>query len=234
MKKVKVYVRRCSFCMGKCRDEGGARCAYCSGTGQRATTIDVEPSKVLETCDLLNGVVIFDPNEPLPAIDLSPKEAELRAEFERQHEGRDLARHPLRGTYYKPPIAALWNQHCKTAEWMAGRTKGAVAKLSEDEASAIAAAVWIVEAAGSSEVAGILRGILNADHAERHAAPSRRFKLVPIDAPEVQVAAPAPSKTPSLAPPKKPKKSAPQKTPPAKRKAQRPAQEDLFNNKKGK
>lgn len=48
-----------------------------------------------------------------------PTEEELRAEFERQHEGRDLRRHNLRGTYVSPPIAALWNQHVRTAQWMA-------------------------------------------------------------------------------------------------------------------
>lgn len=48
-------------------------------------------------------------------------EDELRLEFERQHAGRNLKRHPLRGTYYSAPIAALWNQHKRTAEWYAER-----------------------------------------------------------------------------------------------------------------
>ncbi len=43
----------------------------------------------------------------------------LRAEFERMHHGRDLSRHYLRGTYYSPHIAALWNQHVKTATMLA-------------------------------------------------------------------------------------------------------------------
>lgn len=47
---------------------------------------------------------------------------ELRAEFERQHKGRNLLRHRLRGTYSSPPIAALWNQHVKTAEWCSKRS----------------------------------------------------------------------------------------------------------------
>ena len=45
-------------------------------------------------------------------------EDEARFEFERQHEGRDLSRHRLRGTYTKPAIAALWNQHLKTISWV--------------------------------------------------------------------------------------------------------------------
>lgn len=42
----------------------------------------------------------------------------LRAEFERQHAGRDLTRHSLRGTYVRANIAALWNQHVRTAQWV--------------------------------------------------------------------------------------------------------------------
>lgn len=45
-------------------------------------------------------------------------EDELRAEFERQHKDRDLSRHRMRGTYIKAQIAALWNQHKRTAEWL--------------------------------------------------------------------------------------------------------------------
>jgi hypothetical protein len=41
-----------------------------------------------------------------------------RIEFEKQHKGRDLSRHRLRGTYQKPAIAALWNQHLKTISWI--------------------------------------------------------------------------------------------------------------------
>lgn len=49
---------------------------------------------------------------------LDPKlDALLRAEFERMHAGRDLSRHRLRGTYLRPPIAALWNQHVRTYLW---------------------------------------------------------------------------------------------------------------------
>lgn len=50
-----------------------------------------------------------------------PDEGELRAEFVRQHAGRDLSQHRLRGTYTSANIAALWNQHKRTAEWMAAR-----------------------------------------------------------------------------------------------------------------
>ncbi|HEX8883151.1 MAG TPA: hypothetical protein VF797_01525 [Noviherbaspirillum sp.] len=58
------------------------------------------------------------------AADLPPPdEAELRAEFVRQHAGRDLKQHRLRGTYMSAPIAALWNQHKRTAEWMAARVE---------------------------------------------------------------------------------------------------------------
>lgn len=49
---------------------------------------------------------------------MSPNEDELRVEFERQHKGRALSRHRLRGTYHAAPIAALWNQHLRTANWL--------------------------------------------------------------------------------------------------------------------
>jgi GTP:adenosylcobinamide-phosphate guanylyltransferase len=39
---------------------------------------------------------------------------DLRELFESMHAGRDLTRHHLRGTYCKPQIAALWNQHIRT------------------------------------------------------------------------------------------------------------------------
>lgn len=42
----------------------------------------------------------------------------LREEFEKMHKGRRLGRHQLRGTYQSPQIAALWNQHRKTAQVM--------------------------------------------------------------------------------------------------------------------
>lgn len=48
-------------------------------------------------------------------------EAQLRAEFERQHAGRNLKQHRLRGTYIAAQIAALWNQHRRTATWMESR-----------------------------------------------------------------------------------------------------------------
>lgn len=57
------------------------------------------------------------------AQELVPNEEELRAEFVRQHKGRNLLQHPLRGTYSSQPIAALWNQHKRTAEWMATRLR---------------------------------------------------------------------------------------------------------------
>jgi hypothetical protein len=44
-------------------------------------------------------------------------EKAVRDTFEAMHKGRDLTRHHLRGTYVKPQIAALWNQHCRT--WQA-------------------------------------------------------------------------------------------------------------------
>ncbi len=39
----------------------------------------------------------------------------LRTLFEEQHRNRDLTKHSMRKTYVKPQIAALWNQHIKTA-----------------------------------------------------------------------------------------------------------------------
>lgn len=50
-----------------------------------------------------------------------PTEEELRCAFERQHAGRNLDRHRLRGTYVAAGIAALWNQHKRTAAWMQQR-----------------------------------------------------------------------------------------------------------------
>lgn len=67
-----------------------------------------------QSCTFTSG----DGSHPLaPAPE--PSEGQLRAEFERQHKGRNLLRHRLRGTYSSPPIAALWNQHLKTAKWCA-------------------------------------------------------------------------------------------------------------------
>ncbi len=44
-------------------------------------------------------------------------EGALRDEFERQHQGRNLTKHRLRGTYLSANIAALWNQHKRTYAW---------------------------------------------------------------------------------------------------------------------
>jgi hypothetical protein len=49
---------------------------------------------------------------------MSITDPQARAEFERQHEGRNLKRHRMRGTYLSAPIAALWNQHIRTIKWM--------------------------------------------------------------------------------------------------------------------
>jgi hypothetical protein len=53
-----------------------------------------------------------------PWIDKDLKTHEARIEFERQHEGRNLRQHHLRGTYTSVTIAALWNQHLRTIKWM--------------------------------------------------------------------------------------------------------------------
>jgi hypothetical protein len=66
----------------------------------------------------------WKPPEPLPVTVTSeprrqsPSEDVLRAEFERQHKGRNLQRHRMRGTYISANIAALWNQHKRTAAWI--------------------------------------------------------------------------------------------------------------------
>ena len=49
---------------------------------------------------------------------------EIRAAFEEQHKGRRLDKHYVRGTYSNPAIAALWNQHLYTIQWMLSGTKG--------------------------------------------------------------------------------------------------------------
>lgn len=56
-----------------------------------------------------------------PVVD----EAFLRDEFERMHRSRNLLRHHLRGTYSSGAIAALWNQHVKTATIFADITPAA-------------------------------------------------------------------------------------------------------------
>lgn len=56
-------------------------------------------------------------------------ESQLRAEFERQHAGRNLKQHGLRGTYFAAQIAALWNQHRRTAAWMESRSSRSPADL---------------------------------------------------------------------------------------------------------
>lgn len=55
-----------------------------------------------------------------------PTEDELRAEFERQHSGRDLARHPRTRNYRSANIQALWRQHQRTARWLVEREFGYV------------------------------------------------------------------------------------------------------------
>lgn len=57
-------------------------------------------------------------------------EDDLRVEFERQHAGRNLLRHRLRGTYSSPTIAALWNQHVRTAQWLSEVSAAAMAAAS--------------------------------------------------------------------------------------------------------
>lgn len=54
-------------------------------------------------------------------VDGAPSLDAARQEFERQHEGRYLKRHYLRGTYLSAPIAALWNQHLRTITWLTGQ-----------------------------------------------------------------------------------------------------------------
>lgn len=45
---------------------------------------------------------------------------ELRAEFERQHSGRNL-RINRNGNYFNTSIQMLWRQHQRTARWMEER-----------------------------------------------------------------------------------------------------------------
>lgn len=58
------------------------------------------------------------PPTPAACAVATPTEDEMRAEFQRQHDGRNLRQHYLRGTYLSAPIAALWNQHLRTIKWM--------------------------------------------------------------------------------------------------------------------
>jgi hypothetical protein len=52
-----------------------------------------------------------------------PGDDEIRAEFERQHQGRNLTRHRLRGTYISVQIAAIWNQHVRSVAWQTARAQ---------------------------------------------------------------------------------------------------------------
>lgn len=45
-------------------------------------------------------------------------EGTLRIAFESMHKNRNLSRNGRRGTYDSPAIAALWNQHVRTAVWL--------------------------------------------------------------------------------------------------------------------
>lgn len=51
------------------------------------------------------------PADPFPYL---ISEDELRVMFEQQHQGRALQR-GRKGTYQSPQIAAIWNQHFRTA-----------------------------------------------------------------------------------------------------------------------
>lgn len=79
---------------------------------------------------------------------IMPTETELRTEFERQHQYRNLTSHHLRGTYLAPQIAALWNQHVRTARWVF-----ALIELAEDKPE-------LVNPAASVE--SLLRGLIDA------------------------------------------------------------------------
>jgi hypothetical protein len=65
---------------------------------------------------------------------LLPTEEAARAEFEKQHEGRNLRRHHLRGTYSSPPIAALWNQHIRSLRWLKSLLERAQEKSTKEPA----------------------------------------------------------------------------------------------------
>lgn len=75
---------------------------------------------------------------PVPAD--APGEPEMRAEFHRQHEGRDLKQHGLRGTYLNGNIAALWNQHKRTVNWMMRRFSAPVPDIGIPTSKAMQAA----------------------------------------------------------------------------------------------
>ncbi len=64
-------------------------------------------------------VLGFKMDQTVPPI----TKAELRAEFERQHAGKNLNKHAMRDTYTQPTMAAAWNQHVRTAEWVMNRIK---------------------------------------------------------------------------------------------------------------
>lgn len=61
----------------------------------------------------------------------------LRAEFEHQHADRDLSKHHLRGTYLRAPIAALWNQHVRTACWFEHRMRSDTNEMLRNENKAL-------------------------------------------------------------------------------------------------
>lgn len=58
--------------------------------------------------------IMEDRKKPRDPYQYKISEDKLREIFEKQHQGRALERNH-RGNYRSPPIAALWNQHYKTA-----------------------------------------------------------------------------------------------------------------------
>lgn len=113
-------------------------CPFCGGAAGSATTEQVEYRSFVARieCDdceasfstqyteisealAIHKVIAAWNKRPAPQTVKAPTEAELRAEFERQHAGRNLKQHNMRGTYIAANIAALWNQHKRTAAWLA-------------------------------------------------------------------------------------------------------------------
>ena len=85
------------------------KCAWCDGVGY-VDFYERRPAAAKDVADLLRAELV--------ALKKASLEDFARAEFERQHSGRNLKQHYRRGAYLAAPIAALWNQHLRTIKWM--------------------------------------------------------------------------------------------------------------------
>lgn len=83
---------------------------HCYGNGINQDMIN-RTSEVIKLC---LEKIMEKRNKEIDTYPYLISEDELRTIFEEQHKGRDLTKNH-RGNYRSPQIAAIWNQHYKTA-----------------------------------------------------------------------------------------------------------------------